>query len=112
MRENNPRERKMIMKRTDGWLFFLLACASPWAMAQKAEGRTPSGNPDALLVLPISAPEEEHRGAAGLRDVLRQPYEVTQELGSRPYRLSPEERQRLREQLRSQPDGVVLKGKP
>lgn len=82
-------------------------------MAQKAEGRPPAGGAQAqLLVLPISAPEEEHRGAAGLRDVLRQPYEVTQELGSRPYRLTPEERQRLREQLRSQPDGLVLKGKP
>lgn len=103
----------MNMKPTDGWLFFLLACFSPWAMAQKAEGRPPSGGAQApLLVLPISAPEEEHRGAAGLRDVLRQPYEVTQELGSRPYRLTPEERQRLREQLRSQPDGLVLKGKP
>ncbi len=103
----------MNMKPTDGWLFFLLACFSPWVMAQKVEGRPPPGSADApLLVLPISAPEEEHRGAAGLRDVLRQPYEVTQALGSQPHRLTPEERQRLREQLRSQPDGVVLRGKP
>lgn len=56
----------------------------------------------AVLVMPISADEGEPRGGAmRLRDVLRQPYDDMED-NAKPYRLSVEERQRLREQLRGQ----------
>lgn len=103
----------MKKRRTDWWMLFLLACLSPLAMAQKADARPQAGHLEApLLVLPISMQDDEPRGPARLRDVLRQPYADTQVSGSRPYRLTPEERHRLREQLRSQPDGFELEGRP
>ena len=63
------------------------------------------------LVLPISIQDDDHRNALQLRDVLRQPFDDMQELGNKPHRLSPEERYRLREQLRSQPNAEPSKGK-
>ena len=65
-----------------------------------------------LVVMPISVQEEEPRVAPRLRDVLRQPYDDQPELGSKPYRLSAEERFRLREQLRTQADASHTKDKP
>lgn len=52
-----------------------------------------------LLVLPTPAEATEPRGADTLRNSLRQPYEYAD---NKPYRLSQQERQRLREQLRGQ----------
>eukprot|EP01041_Mallomonas_annulata_P017411 gene17412-35878_t len=53
------------------------------------------------MVMPISVDEGEPRNAMRLRDVLRQPFDDMED-NSKPYRLSVEERQRLREQLRGQ----------
>lgn len=65
-----------------------------------------------LVVMPISIQEEEPRSPPRLRDVLRQPYDEQPELGNKPYRLSAEERFRLREQLRTQADASHAKDKP
>lgn len=55
------------------------------------------------VVLPISVGDDsETRGPMRLRDALRQPFDDMDD-GRKPYRLSVEERQRLREQLRDQP---------
>ncbi|MGM9426546.1 hypothetical protein [Hydrogenophaga sp. MI9] len=58
-----------------------------------------------LVVVPVTAsPTDAGDGrpaAPRLRDALRQPMSEGEALG-KPYRLSPEERQRLREQLRGQ----------
>lgn len=55
-----------------------------------------------VAVLPISADETEPRTTMRLRDALRQPFDDMDD-SRKPYRLSVEERQRLREQLRGQP---------
>ncbi len=55
-----------------------------------------------VAILPISADENDPRGAMRLRDALRRPVDDMEE-SRKPYRLSVEERQRLREQLRDQP---------
>lgn len=95
-----------------GCLVLALTGWAPLAVAQAAVGRVQATSEQApLLVLPISVQDEEHRSAARLRDLLRQPYEDSPTPDSRPYRLSPEERLRLREQLRSPPDGAVMKGR-
>lgn len=54
-----------------------------------------------VMVMPISVDEGEPRNAMRLRDVLRQPFDDMED-NAKPYRLSVEERQRLREQLRGQ----------
>lgn len=56
-----------------------------------------------VAVLPIHADEGDARGPMRLRDVLRRPYDDMDDNSRKPYRLSVEERQRLREQLRDQP---------
>ena len=53
------------------------------------------------MVMPISVEEGEPRNVLRLRDVLRQPFDDMED-NAKPYRLSVEERQRLREQLREQ----------
>jgi hypothetical protein len=50
-------------------------------------------------VMPISADAAEPRSAVPLRETLRQPFD---EVDNKPYRLSTQERQRMREQLRNQ----------
>ena len=55
----------------------------------------------AVMVMPISVDEGEPRAGMRLRDVLRQPFDDMED-NAKPYRLSVEERQRLREQLRGQ----------
>lgn len=56
----------------------------------------------AMTVVPsVSAEAEDARPTHRLRDALRQPVSADESSG-KPYRLSVEERQRLREQLRSQ----------
>jgi hypothetical protein len=57
---------------------------------------------DAAAVMPISIDGGEPRAPVRLRDALRQPFDDMDE-GAKPFRLSVEERQRLREQLREQP---------
>lgn len=52
-----------------------------------------------MSVLPISAEPAEPRSAQPLRETLRQPFD---EVDNKPYRLSSQERQRMREQLRNQ----------
>ncbi|WP_291140286.1 hypothetical protein [Hydrogenophaga sp.] len=58
--------------------------------------------PDVAGVMPISIDGGEPRAPMRLRDALRQPYDDVEE-GAKPYRLTVEERHRLREQLRGQP---------
>ena len=60
----------------------------------------PSDTP--VAVLPVSVEESDPRSTMRLRDALRQPYDDMND-SRKPYRLSVEERQRLREQLRDQP---------
>ncbi|MBU7576336.1 MAG: hypothetical protein ACT6UH_14525 [Hydrogenophaga sp.] len=55
-----------------------------------------------VAVMPISADESDPRSTMRLRDALRQPFDDMDD-SRKPYRLSVEERQRLREQLRDQP---------
>ena len=88
------------------WTAGLLLCAlAAAANAQALDRGRPQvetvGAPS--LVLPISIQDDDHSSAPHLRDVLRQPLDGIREPGGKPYRLSPEERHRLREQLRSQP---------
>lgn len=56
----------------------------------------------AATVMPISIDGGEARTPMRLRDALRQPFDDMDD-GGKPFRLSAEERQRLREQLRGQP---------
>lgn len=60
----------------------------------------PLPSDDMGSVLPITADTVEPRSAIRLRDTLRQPYDDLDV--DKPYRMSLQERQRLREQLRSQ----------
>jgi hypothetical protein len=55
-----------------------------------------------VVVMPISIDGGEARTPLRLRDALRQPFDDMDE-GGKPFRLTVEERQRLREQLRGQP---------
>ena len=63
-----------------------------------------------LVLLPTPTPTapsdvaEGRQTAPRLRDSLRQPLAADSEATVKPYRLTPEERQRLREQLRGQPE--------
>ena len=57
---------------------------------------------DAASVIPISIDGGEPRAPLRLRDALRQPFDDVDD-GAKPFRLTTEERQRLREQLRGQP---------
>lgn len=57
---------------------------------------------DTATVMPISIDAGEARAPMRLRDALRQPFDDMDD-GGKPFRLSAEERQRLREQLRVQP---------
>lgn len=60
----------------------------------------PSDTP--VAVLPVSVDEIDPRSTMRLREALRQPFDDMDD-SRKPYRLSVEERQRLREQLRDQP---------
>ena len=63
-----------------------------------------------LVLLPTPTPAapadaaEGRQAAPWLRDSLRQPLTADSESGVKPYRLTPEERMRLREQLRGGPE--------
>jgi hypothetical protein len=79
----------------------LLALGS--AHAGPGDRRTqPLPSNGSVMVMPISVDESEPRGGGmRLREVLRQPFDDMED-NAKPYRLSVEERQRLREQLRGQ----------
>lgn len=61
---------------------------------------------ESSLVAPSDAPEGR-QAAPRLRDSLRQTL-AEGDAASKPFRLSPEERQRLREQLRGRPEQSAL----
>jgi hypothetical protein len=87
---------------------FLLAMGS--AMAEPDDVRVQAAVTDApVMVMPVSIQDDEPHTQPKLRDVLRQPYDDIQALNNQPYRLSVEERHRMREQLRSQ---LANKNKP
>ena len=79
----------------------LLASASVLANADHAREER-EAVPAAAGVMPISIDGGEPRAPMRLRDALRQPFDDVEE-GAKPYRLTVEERQRLREQLRLAP---------
>jgi hypothetical protein len=87
---------------------FLLAMGS--AAADSEELRVQAVVSDApVMVMPVSIQDEEPHVPVKLRDILRQPYDDIQALNNQPYRLSVEERHRMREQLRGQ---LATKSKP
>jgi hypothetical protein len=107
--------RKLENDMKTHWTAGLLLCAlTALANAQTPDnGRSQVGAVAApSLVLPISIQDDDHSSAQHLRDALRQPLDGMQELDSKPYRLSPDARHRLREQLRSQPLAEQDRGKP
>ncbi len=80
----------------------LLSVFSPLMAAQDGLRLHPVPSDAPPTVLPISVGDSnEARGPIRLRDALRQPFDDMDDT-SKPYRLSVEERQRLREQLREQ----------
>ena len=79
---------------------FLLLFWAP-SLSGAADNRVhPLPSDELGSVLPITADTAEPRSAIRLRDALRQPYDDLDD--DKPYRMSLQERQRLREQLRSQ----------
>ncbi|MCW5652774.1 hypothetical protein [Hydrogenophaga sp.] len=81
----------------------LLSVVSPLMAGPEGQRVHPLPSDVPATVLPISVGDAgEARGPMRLRDALRQPFDDMDE-SSKPYRLSVEERQRLREQLREQP---------
>jgi len=87
---------KRIILLSVGWM----AVSSVWAGPDRARARVdaPAALPPAA-VMPIATDMGEPRGGVRLRDALRQPFDAGAVPGQ-PYRLSEEERQRLREQVR------------
>lgn len=82
---------------------FLLSVISPLMAGHDGQRLHPLPPDVPATVLPISVGDSsEARGPMRLRDALRQPFDDMDDT-SKPYRLSVEERQRLREQLREQP---------
>lgn len=79
-----------------GWV----ALSAAWAGPERARVDAPAMAPPSSIV-PIVTDMGEVRGGSRLREVLRQPFDTANGPGQ-PYRLSDEERQRLREQLRGQ----------
>ena len=79
----------------------LLVAGPVIAGPDKGRGERPLGDEPAA-VMPISIDGNEPRAGLRLRDTLRQPFDDMDD-GGKPYRLSEQERQRLREQLRWQP---------
>jgi len=77
----------------------LLLVALPSLGLARGERADPQPNRTAALsVLPVSVEASQVRSAESLRESLRQSFDDTD---SKPHRLSSQERQRMREQLRS-----------
>lgn len=87
---------KPIILFSVGWI----ALSSAWAGPERARVEAPMVAPGST-VMPIATDMAEPRVGGRLRDVLRQPFDASAGPGQ-PYRLSDEERQRMREQLRGQ----------
>ncbi|MBL0918184.1 MAG: hypothetical protein IBJ14_05745 [Hydrogenophaga sp.] len=83
-----------------GTLAMLTAGASLANPERVRDSREPAH--ESAAVMPISIDGGEPRAPMRLRDALRQPFDDMDD-GAKPFRLSVEERQRLREQLRGQP---------
>lgn len=84
------------------WIGSLALLMTGVALANQERVRDLRDMPqDAAGVIPISIDGGESRAPMRLRDTLRQPFDDMDE-GAKPYRLTTEERQRLREQLREQ----------
>jgi hypothetical protein len=79
----------------------LIATLPSLAAADGRRAPPPAASAEsAMTLLPIAVDQTEPRSAATLRESLRQPYGGVGE--SQPYRLSAQERQRMRDQLRAQ----------
>ncbi|MDO9148106.1 MAG: hypothetical protein Q7U52_10645 [Hydrogenophaga sp.] len=87
----------MKLNLTGGILFLLLGPA----VADPAAERKLGDPIDASVVVVPTSIDDEPRTALRLRELLRQPFDRVED-PFEPYRLSVEERQRMREQLRSQ----------
>lgn len=91
-------DHTMKLTLTSAILFLTLGPAA----AGPADEHTLRAPLDAVVtVMPISIDGNESRTPMHLRDALRQPFERMDD-PFKPYRLSVEERQRMREQLRGQ----------
>ena len=86
------------------WMGSLAMLSASLALANAERARDEFRVPahDAAAVIPISVDGGDARAPTRLRDALRQPFDDMDD-GAKPFRLSVEERQRLREQLREQP---------
>lgn len=81
--------------------YLLLAVFPALAVADGKRVNAPPPEADAAVSwLPVAVDNTEARSAASLRDSLRQPQGDLAD--SQPYRLSTQERQRMRDQLRAQ----------
>jgi hypothetical protein len=80
----------------------LLTASLALANAERARDDFRAPGHDTASVMPISIDGGEPRAPTRLRDALRQPFDDMDD-GAKPFRLTVEERQRLREQLREQP---------
>ncbi len=80
-------------------LLLVLSPLVSWA-ADPSAVPVPAEKPSTALVPLSTAEASEARSNTSLRNVLRQPFDDFKEEG-KPYRLSVQERQRLREQLGS-----------
>lgn len=85
------------------WMGSLACLTAGLAFANPERAHEPAyAVSDIATVVPISIDGGEARAPMRLRDALRQPFDDMDD-GGKPFRLSAEERQRLREQLRGQP---------
>jgi hypothetical protein len=92
-------ERTMKSYLSSVLLFVMLGSAFAGSGVQRVH---PVSTEAPIVAMPIMADETDARSTMRLRDALRQPFDDMDD-SRKPYRLSVEERQRLREQLRDQP---------
>lgn len=79
---------------------YLMVLSPGWAATQVPRTQSTTAGTE-LVVVPVFMEETGPRSPGRLRDLLRQTAEGSS-AAVQPYRLTPEERQRLREQLRQQ----------
>jgi hypothetical protein len=87
------------------WLAGFLAVGLPCVAAAQDRRVHPGSVEVPLSVLPVAVDQTEARSVTSLRDSLRQPWD---EIAEKPFRLSSEERQRMREQLRTQSSARIV----
>ena len=100
----HPTEPGTIMKPFALRSFCILLLLPAWVAAAD-QPMPPDTAERAMVAMPISMAEPETRDPTRLRDSLRQPFAEEIE-SNKPYRLSAQERHRLREQLRGIPSHV------